>query len=592
MRQSGDFLLSFNLRRSEVRKVSLLVLAGVILSALFSGCGTQEQAQVVARVGDREITVDEMQAQWKQASRLKIQGVSELQRKKELVDKLVGDQVVIMEAYKEGLDNQVDNDPALADQKNRIILSILYQKEIADKCEVSESEMRREYERTKEEIHAAHILVETEPEAEEIYEDLKGGADFGELAKERSIDPTVGTNQGDLGFFTWGKMVPEFQEAAFAMQEGEISKPVKTTYGWHVIKLIERREKEQPPFEESKDLIKTKLTNEKREKRVKEYFSQLRKKVDFTLNPDAYQLLLSKRDEVPPDTLGLNRPGDILDLERFTPAERDLALFTYNSGSITVKAFADQFNQMPQAYRPRLQEQDKVIETAFGLVVQDLLLDLAQKQNLESSEEFKSQWTGVKEREMGMRMTNQVILKDVGISDQEVESYYNQHIDRFTIQPQVKVREILVQTEEEAKNLLGQLKGGTDFAKLAMDKTIRTYVKSAGGLLGSFPRTRYPEIFDATQNMKVGNLGGPIKINDRQFGETYSVIKLEDRTEGKVQTLDEVKDRVTSLARQEKDRTIFQNWVQNAKSLYKIEIYEDVIQSTIQEPEEEPVEQG
>ncbi len=575
-----------------MRKVTLLVLVGMVVSALFSGCGTGEQAQVVARVGDREITVDELQAQWKQASRLKIQGVSELQRKKELVDKLVGDQVVIMEAYKEGLDNQVDNDSGLADQKNRIILTALYQKEIADKCKVTESEMRKEYQRTKEEIHAAHILVETEPEAEEIYEALKGGADFEELARERSIDPTVEANQGDLGFFTWGKMVPEFQEAAFAMREGEISKPVKTTYGWHVIKLIERREQEQSPFEESKELIKTKLTNEKREKRVREYFTQLRKKVGFTLNPDAYQLLLSKRDEVPPDTLGLKRPGDLLDLQRFTSAERDLALFTYNDGAITVEAFAEQFNQMPQAYRPRLQEEDKLIETAFGIVVQGILLDLAKKQNIENSDEFKSQWTGVKESEMGKRMTNQVILKGVGISDEEVESYYNRHIDRFTIQPQVKVREILVKTEEEATKLLAQLRGGADFARLAMNNTIRTYVKDAGGLLGSFPRSRYPEIFDAVQNMKIGNLGGPIKISDRQFGETYSVIKLEDRTEGKVQTLEEVKDRVTSLARQEKDRNVFQNWVQNAKARYKIEIYEDVIQSTVQEQEEEPVQTG
>ena len=103
-----------------MRKVILLVLIGMAVSALFSGCGTKEEVQVVARVGDREITVDELQAQWRQASRLKIQGISELQRKKELVDKMVGDQVVIMEAYKEGLDNEVDNDSGLVDQKNRI----------------------------------------------------------------------------------------------------------------------------------------------------------------------------------------------------------------------------------------------------------------------------------------------------------------------------------------------------------------------------------------------------------------------------------------------------------------------------------------
>jgi parvulin-like peptidyl-prolyl isomerase len=82
-------------------------------------------------------------------------------------------------------------------------------------------------------------------------------------------------------------------------------------------------------------------------------------------------------------------------------------------------------------------------------------------------------------------------------------------------------------------------------------------------------------------------LGGPVKINDRQFGEVYSVIKLEGRTEGGVQPLDEVKDRVTTMARREKDQTIFKNWVQNARSHYKIDIYDDVIASTVQEKEGE-----
>lgn len=575
-----------------MKKTTLIVLVGIMVAALFSGCGTSEQAQVVARVGDREITTDQLQTEWRQASRLRIQGVSELQRKKELIDKLVGDQVVIMEAYKEGLDNAVENDSGFAAQKDRIILNALYQKEIVGKSKATESELRKEYERTKEEIHAAHILVETEQEAQEVKKAVEGGADFAELARERSIDPSAQTNGGDLGFFTWGKMVPEFQEAAFALKQGEISKPVKTSYGWHVIKVLERREKEQPSFEESKSLIQTKVENEKREKRVREYFEGLRKKVGFAINPEAYQLLMSKKEEVPPDTLGLKRPGDILDLEKLTPAEKDMALFTYNDGAITVGQFAEQFNQMPQPYRPRLQDQEKLMETAFGTIVQGLLLDVARKQNIENSQEFKEQWTVIKEREMAKRMTNEVILKGVGISDAEVESYYDRHQDRFTIQPQVKVREILVQTEKEAADLLRQVRGGSDFTKLAMDHTIRTYAKGSGGLLGSFSRSRYPEIFDAADKMKVGSLGGPIKINDRQFGEAYSIIKLEEKTEGRVQPLEEVKDKVMSMARREKDQNIFQNWVQNAKARYKIEIYDDAIESTIEEKEEEPLEQG
>jgi len=571
-----------------VRKAVVIALAGIMVWTLFYACGTRQQGeQVVARVGDRDITVADLDREWQQASRLKIMGVSELDRKKELVDKLVDDQVLILEAYKEGLDNFVNQDSGLAAQKDRILLNVLYQKEIVDKSKPTESELRQEYDRTKEEIHAAHILVETEQEAEDIYKQLNAGADFAELARERSIDPSAKTNGGDLGFFTWGKMVPEFQQAAFALKQGEISRPVQTSYGWHIIKVLERREKEQPSFEESKSLIETKVENQKRENRVKEYFAQLRKKVGFALNPQAYQVLVSKSQEVPPDTIGLRRPADLVEMDKFTPEERDMPLFTYQDGVITLDKFAEQYNGIPQAYRPRLQEQDKLIETAFGSVVQGLLVDVAKKQNLEKSDEFNKQWTGLKEAEMAKKMTSDVILKGVGISEDEIKSYYDRHLDRFTVQPQVTVREILVKSEKEADDLLKKLRAGADFSKLAQENTIRTYAKGSGGLLGSFPRTRYPEIFDATENMKVGSLGGPIKINDRQFGEVYSVIKLEGRTEGGQQPLDEVKDRVTTMARREKDQTVLKNWLQNARSHYKIDIYDDVIASTVQEKEGE-----
>lgn len=575
-----------------MKKATVLVLFGILVLSLFSGCATKKEGKAVATVGDRAITTEDLENEWRAASRIIIQGVPELQRKKELVDKLIGDRVVILEAYKEGLDNAVESDTMFAQQKGRILLNVLYQKEIADKAKVTESEMRKEYEMMQQEVHASHILVETEKEADEIYKQLKGEADFAELAKEKSIDPSAKDNAGDLGFFQWGRMVPEFQEVAFKMKEGEISRPVKTKYGWHVIKLIERRDVEQPPFEEAKRLIENQLGRAKKEKRVEEYYEKLKKEVGFKIDEEALTLLMSKRQEVAPDTLGLRKTGDLLDIESLSPEESEMTLFTYRGGEVKVETFAKQFNEIPQPYRPRLSDREELGKLAFQTLVRDLLMEVAEEKNLEESEEFQEQWRGLKEQEMATRMKNEVILKGVGISDDEIQSYYDRHQDRFTIQPQVKVREILVQTEEEAEDVLKQLRRGADFAALAMDKTIRTYAKNSGGDLGSFTRARYPELFDAATEMKKGSLGGPIKIRDRQFGEAYAVIKLEDKTEKKVQPLEEVKDRVVKMARQEKDNNIYKNWVDNAKARYKIEIYDEVIESTVQEKEEASTEKG
>ena len=112
---------------------------------------------------------------------------------------------------------------------------------------------------TEPEVHARHILVETEDEAKQVVEDLKKGADFAELAKKKSKDPGA-SDGGDLGFFTKDQMVPEFSAAAFSLEPGKISDPVKSQFGWHVIKVEEKRNRKPPDFEQVKPQIENYLT--------------------------------------------------------------------------------------------------------------------------------------------------------------------------------------------------------------------------------------------------------------------------------------------------------------------------------------------
>ncbi len=114
-----------------------------------------------------------------------------------------------------------------------------------------------------EEVQARHILVDAEDKAKEIAGKLKAGGDFAQLAKESSKDPGSKDDGGMLGFFGRNQMVPEFEQAAFALKKGEVSAPVKSQFGWHVIKLEDRREKKPPPFEQIKDRIKGSLVHKK-----------------------------------------------------------------------------------------------------------------------------------------------------------------------------------------------------------------------------------------------------------------------------------------------------------------------------------------
>jgi peptidyl-prolyl cis-trans isomerase C len=113
-----------------------------------------------------------------------------------------------------------------------------------------------------EEVHARHILVPSEAQAKKIIADLNGGADFIALAKANSTDPAAASG-GDLGFFKAGDMLPEFSVAAFALKPGEFTQtPVQTRYGWHVIKLEERRNQPAPTYEQAHDELRTAMINE------------------------------------------------------------------------------------------------------------------------------------------------------------------------------------------------------------------------------------------------------------------------------------------------------------------------------------------
>ena len=121
------------------------------------------------------------------------------------------------------------------------------------------------------EVHARHILVETEDEAKAIAEELKKGADFADLAKKKSKDPGA-SDGGDLGFFTKEQMVPEFSAVAFVLEPGKISDPVKSQFGWHIIKVEEKRNRKAPDFEQVKPQIETYVTR----KAQADYVAKLR----------------------------------------------------------------------------------------------------------------------------------------------------------------------------------------------------------------------------------------------------------------------------------------------------------------------------
>jgi peptidyl-prolyl cis-trans isomerase C len=242
-----------------VRPLGALALAAVLMAPVAT-LRAQDADPVIARANGIDIRQSDLAfAEDEIGGNVPAQMTPE-QKREYLITYLTDVIVLAQAAEQQRLGDKPDVQRQVAFQRNKVLMEALLRN--AGKAAQTDDAMHQVYDdavkkmTNEEEVHARHILVATEDEAKAIETQLKGGADFAALAKEKSKDPGA-ANGGDLGYFTKSQMVPEFAEAAFKLDKGQISDPVHTQFGWHIIKVEDKRIKPTPSF----DQVKPQLEN-------------------------------------------------------------------------------------------------------------------------------------------------------------------------------------------------------------------------------------------------------------------------------------------------------------------------------------------
>ena len=238
--------------------LAFAVLLIAFLAAPSAVVFAQDSDPVVARANGVDIRQSDLALAEDEVGSSIPQQLGPDQKRDYLITYLADVVVLAQAAEQQKLADRDDVKHRILLERNKVLMEMLL--EDAGKAAVTDDAMHKVYDDAvkqmgnEQEVHARHILVPTEDEAKAIEAELKKGADFATLAKEKSKDPGAAEG-GDLGYFTKDQMVPEFADVAFKLDKGQISDPVKTQFGWHIIKIEDKRIKPTPTFDDVKGQI-------------------------------------------------------------------------------------------------------------------------------------------------------------------------------------------------------------------------------------------------------------------------------------------------------------------------------------------------
>ena len=267
------------------------------VAALMAGCSKSpvsstpaKSGPVLADVGNAKISVDDFKRQQAELPEYARGGFSGDKGNRDFLDYLVIQELFYQEALKKGVDKQPEIQAKIDDMTRKVILDSYLRGEIQKKADVTEADAKAYFDshpdefKGQEETRASHILVKTEGEAKSLLARIKKGESFEKLAKKYSQDPGSRNKGGDLGYFRKDQMVPEFEKAIENAKPGEVVGPVKTQYGYHLIKVVDKRIGPGLEFDKIAGQLRINLARKKQKEIFDARVAELKKAAKITIN--------------------------------------------------------------------------------------------------------------------------------------------------------------------------------------------------------------------------------------------------------------------------------------------------------------------
>jgi parvulin-like peptidyl-prolyl isomerase len=405
--------------------------------------------------------------------------------------------------------------------KNETILSFLKDREVYAKITASEDELRQAYIRSKTKVAVRHLYAATEKEANDLYNLLKIGVSFDELAKQTYTDTLLKNNGGYLGFINWGETDPDFENVAYSLKIGEFSQPVKTAQGYSIIKV---EDKIQDPFLTEDGFVHMKHKLERAVKISKKissevaYLKTIFDKSQLKFNDKAILAVLEDLKNAN------NENNNNIELDNTSvKLYKDCVKFkdkVYSQREIEKKVF-----EVPKFNRDLLTDKKTLRNAITGLIMQDVLLGIAEQKGYDTISYVNETYSNL-ENNIYLRYKKNEISEIVPVSDSEIVKYYNDNIAYYTSEREMNVQEIVVSNDSLAHVLIDRIQNSEDFGQLAEKFSVRKWSATNKGVMGLSPVSVFGDMKDTLWDSPVGKVFGPVKF-ENYFG-IFRVLEKKD----------------------------------------------------------------
>lgn len=278
---------------------AIIIFAVLVSCAGIYGCGKTDKdgGEVLAKVSNRTITVNDFKSR---IDRLPVYYQTIIKNNlKRYMDETIMEMLLYEEALRRGVDRDREVRVIMEEARKKVLVAKLVETEVDDKAGVSEDEIKKYYDENKDKFktpelwRASHILVADEAQAKSIYDELSRGGDFAELARKYSIDATA-SRGGDIGFFRVGQLVPEFEKACLSLQVGQTAEVLHTQFGYHIIKLTDKKDAGTESYEVARRAIEGELMRKKRAILFDQMVEKLKSRYAVNINESNFEAFEAK----------------------------------------------------------------------------------------------------------------------------------------------------------------------------------------------------------------------------------------------------------------------------------------------------------